>query len=142
MNIKDSAAAERKHSDRTERYGLRYTPNLWWLTYSPLCWAAHFLASYLTAAIYCAKGGSADGDALPVRIAVAIFTIIALSLIASVGRRSLRVHCVGQATLPHDDDTLLDEQRFLGFAALLLSLLSGIATLYTALVFVFMETCH
>ncbi|TWT66514.1 transmembrane prediction [Allorhodopirellula solitaria] len=115
---------------------------LWWLTFSPLCWAGHFLASYLTTAIYCAKFASPEGDALPVRIAVAVFTIVALSLITFFGVRSLRLHRRGDATLPHDDDTVDDEQRFLGFAALLLAILSGIATLYTALVFVLMETCH
>ncbi len=79
---------------------------------------------------------------MPVRIAVAIFTAIALTMIATIGVTSLRVHRMGHATLPHDDDTPRDEQRFLGFAALLLSILSGIATLFTALVFFFMETCH
>lgn len=116
--------------------------NLWWITFSPLCWAVHFLASYLTTAIYCAKYASEDGDATTVRIAVAIFTIIALTLIAAIGGKSMRLHRMGNAALPHDDDTPRDEQRFLGFAALLLSLLSGIATLFTAAVFVVMETCH
>ncbi|EMI41536.1 hypothetical protein [Rhodopirellula sp. SWK7] len=120
----------------------RHPVSLWWLTFAPLCWAVHFMASYLTTAIYCAKFDPPDGDALPVRIAVAVFTVVALTLIAWIGRTGLRVHRMGQATLPHDDDTPRDEQRLIGFATLLLSLLSGIATLYTSLVFVILETCH
>lgn len=115
---------------------------LWWLTFSPLCWAAHFLASYLTTAIYCAKFASEDRDASAVRVAVVVFTVVALSLIVAIGGTSYRMHRQGNSTVPHDDDTPQDEQRFVGFAAVLLSLISGIATLFTASVFIFMETCH
>ncbi|MCO8120884.1 transmembrane prediction [Stieleria sp. TO1_6] len=122
--------------------GLLSSAKLWTLTFAPLCWAAHFLASYLTSAIYCAKYAPADGDGLPIRIAVALFTVIALSLIAWIGGIGLRAHHMGETKLPHDDNTSRSEQRFLGFATLLLSLLSGVAILFTALVFVIMETCH
>ena len=116
--------------------------NLWWLTFSPLCWAIHFLASYLTTAIYCAKFAPSDGSAPSIRVAVAIFTFIAITLIVAIGSKSYRMHRMGDASLPHDDDTPQDEHRFIGFASLLLSILSGIATLFTATVFVFMETCY
>ncbi len=137
-----STTAIREKSDIVEPDGLRRSGGLWRLTFPPFVWVAHFLASYLTTAIYCAKFASLDGDAMPIRIAVAVFTVIALTLIVLIGVSSMRLHRLGDATLPHDDDTPRDEQRFLGFATLLLSILSGIATLYTALVFVIMETCH
>lgn len=106
---------------------------------SPTIWAAHFLLSYITAAIWCAKTG-APLD--PVRVAIAVYTAIALAGIGFAGWRGLRRHKLGTATVPHDFDTPEDRHRFIGFATLLLSGLSAVATIYVALVAVFIETCH
>jgi hypothetical protein len=51
------------------------------------------------------------------------------------------MHTLGHAALPHDDDTPEDRQRFLGFATLLLSVLSAVAVIYAAAVVVFIERC-
>jgi hypothetical protein len=115
---------------------------LWWLTYAPSVWAAHLLASYLTAAIFCAKSVGRDADAGFVRWVVVVITVVALAVIGWVGTISYRHHRLGDSTLPHDFDSPQDQLRFIGFAAFLLSLLSGIATLFTATVFLFMGSCH
>ncbi|KAA5542621.1 hypothetical protein FYK55_13885 [Roseiconus nitratireducens] len=115
---------------------------LWSLTFPPLVWAVHFLASYLTAAIWCAKAGPQAGDADPVRVAIAAYTVVALTLIAVFGWIAFRKHRTGEATLPHDFDSRADQHRFLGFATTLLAILSFVATVFTALVVVFVGSCH
>lgn len=112
--------------------------SLWFLVASPTIWAGHFLLSYITAAIWCAKVG---GSLEEVRIAIAIYTAAALLGIGFIGWMGYRRHRTGMATVPHDFDTPEDRHRFLGFASLLLSLLSGIATIYVALAAVFNESC-
>lgn len=114
---------------------------LWLLALSPTIWSAHFLASYLTAAIYCAKHGH-DASLAPVRIAIAAYTVAALGGIGSVAWRGWRKHAHGNARLPHDFDTRADRHRFLGFATLLLSGVSAVATIYVALAAVFVRTCR
>ena len=115
---------------------------LWWLVWSPVVWTVHFLACYITAAVFCAKFADGSEEAYPVRVAVAVYTLIALGLIALIGWLSFRRHMMGDAALPHDFDSEDDQKRFLGFSAFLLSLLSGVATVFTAMVFFFMDTCH
>lgn len=112
------------------------------LTVGPVIWGAHFLLSYITAAIWCAKiagrTGSLDGAA----IAVAIYTAVALAGIATISVVSFRRHSFGTATAPHDFPTDADRHRFLGLATLLLSLLSGVATVYVALPIIFIGSCR
>src|SRR5690606_34846319 len=101
--------------------------SLWWLAASPTIWAAHFLASYIMAAIWCAKASAANESLLPVRITVGVLTLVALIGIIIVGWEGYRRHDYGVGLPPHDDDTPEDRHRFLGFATLLLSVLSGVA---------------
>ena len=112
------------------------------LTASPVIWAAHFMLSYVTAAIWCAKVAGPDGSLGGVRVAIAIYTVLALSGIGITGWRAFRRHRYGTATLPHDDDSPEDRHRFLGFAALLLSALSAVAVIYAALAAVFIGSCY
>ncbi|MEZ6090319.1 MAG: transmembrane prediction [Pirellulaceae bacterium] len=128
--------------DESKPEPIAWPDRLWWLTLAPGVWAIHFLATYLTCAIHCAKFADSDGDASEVRFIVAGLTLVAIGLISWVGGISHRRHRTGEATLPHDFDSQEDQRRFLGFAALLLSLLSGVATLFTAMVFIFLGTCH
>ncbi|MDM4018276.1 transmembrane prediction [Roseiconus lacunae] len=125
-----------------ERRSIPISSRLWWLTIAPTVWAIHFLACYLAAAIYCAKASSPEESMPMLRIAVAILTGLAIVMITFVAFISFRQHRMGDAPLPHDFDSQDDQQRFLGFAAFLLSLLSIIATLFTASVFVFLGACH
>ena len=116
--------------------------SLWLLTASPTIWAAHFLLCYITAAIWCAKVAGPDGSLGGVRVAIAVYTVLALSGIGVIGWSAFRRHSYGAATPPHDFDTPEDRHRFLGFATLLLSGLSAVATLYAALAAVFIGSCH
>jgi hypothetical protein len=115
--------------------------SLWLLIVSPSIWAAHFLLSYLTAAIWCAKF-TVDGLLGPVRWTIAIYTLLGLAGIGMNGWVGYRRHRLGRATTPHDMDTPEDRHRFLGFATFLLSVLSAVAVLYAALVALFIGSCH
>lgn len=115
--------------------------SLWMLTVSPTIWAMHFLASYLTAAIWCAKFTGPDRSLATARAAIGIYTAIALVGIGATGWIAYRRHRFGNKPLPHDADTPEDRHRFLGFSTLLLSGLSAIATIFVALTIVFIGSC-
>jgi hypothetical protein len=112
------------------------------LAASPVIWAAHFMLSYITAAIWCAKVAGPAGSLGGARVAIAVYTVLALSGIGYIGWLAFRRHTYGTATLPHDDDTPEDRHRFLGFATLLLSALSAVAVIYAALAAVFIGSCY
>jgi hypothetical protein len=116
--------------------------SLWILTAAPVIWAAHFLLCYLTAAIWCAKFAGADGSLWNVRVAIAAYTAVALVGIGITGWLGFQRHSFDASTVPHDFDTPGDRHRFLGFATLLLSAVSAVATLYVALAAVFIGSCH
>jgi hypothetical protein len=115
--------------------------SLWRVAASPAMWAAHFLLSYVTAALWCAKAAGPGGSLATVRVAMAIYTVLALTGIGLMGWSGYRRHRRGDASLPHDDDTPEDRHRFLGFATLLLSALSAVAVVYAAVVAVVIERC-
>jgi hypothetical protein len=116
--------------------------SLWLLTASPVIWAAHFLLCYGTAAVWCAKVVGLGGPLDSARIAIGVYTALALAAIGVIGWNGRHRHSFGQANLPHDDDTPEDRHRFLGFATLLLSALSAVAVVYAALVAVFVRSCY
>lgn len=116
--------------------------SIWMLTISPIIWALHFLLSYVTAAVWCAKYAGDSASLGPARTAIGVYTAIALTGIAITGWIGHRRHSVGSAELPHDDDTPEDRHRFLGFSTLLLSVLSAVATLFVAAVAYFVGSCH
>jgi hypothetical protein len=116
--------------------------SLWLLTASPVIWAAHFLLSYITASVWCAKVAGPGGSLWGVRAAIAIYTLVALAGIGVIGWSGHCRHSFGHADLPHDDDTPEDRHRFLGFATLLLSGLSAVAVVYAAFAAVFIGSCH
>lgn len=116
--------------------------SLWVLTVSPAIWAVHFLLCYLTAAIWCAKFGDSHATLGGVRMAIALYTAPALVGIGFNGWAGWRRHGHGSDTTSHDFDSMEDRHRFLGFATLLLSALSAIATLFVAIVAFFFEDCR
>lgn len=115
---------------------------LWRLVVAPTIWAAHFLASYITAAIWCAKYAPRDGSLAPVRCAIAAYTVIALAGIAWNARSGLQRHRRGTESPPHDYDTPGDRHGFLGYATVLLAGLSAVAVLFAAIVIVFFNDCR
>jgi len=133
----DRAAVERENAELPEG-----RETLWLLAASPAIWALHFVASYVTGAIWCAKVAGPGGSLGGARVAVAAYTVVALAAIAATAWRGFRKHAHGTATVPHDFDTPGDRHRFLGFSTLLLSGLSAIATLYVALTVAFLGTCR
>lgn len=115
---------------------------LWLIAAPPTVWAAHFLLSYCTAAVWCAKAADPSESLGAVRVAIAVFTVLALGAIALFGWAGWKRHRRGRARAPHDDDTPEDRHRFLGFATFLLAGLSGVAVLYAAMVPLFIGTCR
>lgn len=116
--------------------------SLWMLAISPSIWVAHFLLSYVTAAVWCAKYADASASLGPVQPTIGIYTVVAMLGILATGWLGYRRHSLGSADLPHDDDTPEDRHRFLGFATLLLSALSAVATLFVAAVAYLAGSCH
>ncbi|WP_339613390.1 hypothetical protein [uncultured Rubinisphaera sp.] len=115
---------------------------LWLIFMPPLTWAVHFMACYLTAAIWCAKFSDTSAHFATVRIAIAIYTAVALAIIGGIGGYGFLQHRHITGKTPHDDDTPLDRHRFLGFATFLLALLSAIATIFVATVAVIFGSCE
>lgn len=115
---------------------------LWLLAASPAIWSVHFMVCYITAAVWCGRIVGPDGPFLTARLAIASYTAVALVAIAVVGAIGYRRHRLGSAEVPHDDDTPEDRHRFLGFSTFLLSGLSAVAVVYSALAAVFIDTCQ
>src|SRR5690606_3289749 len=105
-------------------------------------WFAHFLLSYVTAAVWCGKFVAREAPLDGVRTAIVIYTLLALAAIAWTAWRGWQRHSYGDGAIPHDDDTPEDRHRFLGLATLLLCGLAFIATVYVALTVVFIGSCR
>ena len=121
---------------------LREKPtSLWILAAPPTIWAAHFLLSYVTAAIVCAKSTRSLTAVTPAQLAIVVYTAGALLAIAWFARWGWRHHAEGGAKLPHDDDSPEDRERFLGFATFLLSGLVAVAVIFLALSVAVAGTC-
>jgi len=116
--------------------------SLWMLTAGPATWAVHFLLSYVTAAIWCAKAARVAAPLGTARVALIAYTVVALAVIVAVGWRSWRQHQWGDAELPHDAASAGDRHRFLGFATLLLCGLGFVAVVYSALAIGLIGTCR
>jgi hypothetical protein len=114
--------------------------SLWSLAIAPCVWAAHFLACYLTVAIWCEKYAAQSKHEWLLGL-VASYTAVAFLLIALVARWSYRRFRQGDPPIPYDFDEPTDRTRFLSYTGCLLSALSAIATLFTALVFLFVRSC-
>ncbi len=116
--------------------------SLWWLAASPLVWLLHFVASYATASLYCARRTAIAADLGSVRVAIAVYTVVALGTAGAIGWRGLRRQRADLEAGAHDIDTRAGRYRFLGFATVLLSGLSVVAILFVAMPAAFMETCR
>jgi hypothetical protein len=127
---------------KTENEISEQNQSLWMLLASPAIWTVHFLLSYSTAAIWCGMVVGRDGSLWSIRLAIAGYTVVALIAIGITGCFGFRRHRLGSETLPHDADTPEDRHRFLGFATLLLSGLSAVATVYVGLAAVFIGSCN
>ena len=116
--------------------------SLWLLTLAPGIWAMHFVLSYIVAAVWCGKIVDRAGDFNPVRFGIIAVAALALVAIAATGWIGWSKHSHGNEDPPHDRDTPEDRHRFLGLATLLLSGLSAIATIYTAIAALSIGNCY
>jgi hypothetical protein len=112
------------------------------LVAAPAVWAAHFLSSYITAAIWCAKVAGPDGSSTGARLAIAAYTFAALIAIAWIAVRAWRHHRAIDPTLPDDRDTPAARHRFIALATLLLAGLAAIAIIYAALAAAIVGSCR
>jgi amino acid permease len=116
--------------------------SLWSLTVPPTIWAVHFLVCYVSAALWCSKAGEAAASIGGIRVVIAVVTVVALVGIAISGVGGYRRHGGGFETTGHDFDSREGRHRFLGFSAMLLAGLSAVATVFTAMPAIFIETCR
>lgn len=116
--------------------------SLWWLIVGPAIWSAHFLAAYITVAIWCAKVAPGGGSLGAARGLVASYTLVALLGIAASAWRAWRHHRHEDGRTPHDVDSPEDRYRFLGFAAFLLAALSAVGVVYSTLPILFIGSCR
>lgn len=116
--------------------------HLWLIAASPAIWAVHFLVSYAHASVWCFKYAEPGGSLGPVRPAIVVYTVIAITGVTLIGWFGFRRHRHGESSLPHDWDSSEDRHRFLGYATLILSALSAVAILYAATVVAFIGSCR
>jgi hypothetical protein len=146
-----TGSPEREPPERAGYLALLATP--------PAIWTAHFLVTYITVATWCGPqmpqmpqmtqmtqmaqmAQIAQEPLTRVHLIIAGYTVAALLAIAAIGFGAYRRHRHGDETLPHDSDSPGDRHRFLGFATLLLSGLSAIATLFVAVSTSFFGSCR
>lgn len=115
--------------------------SLWTLFTAPVIWAVHFLACYVGAAVFCAKRDMLDFGFEAVRLGVAAGTVVALALIVLSAWLAWRQWGFGEHDPPHEEPTRHDRTLFQGFATLLLSGLSFVAVVFTALPVLFLTGC-
>lgn len=119
----------------------REIESLWTLFTAPVVWALHFLACYVGAAIFCEKPHLFGTDFTLFGIALLCVTIVALLTIAGAAFLAWRQWGFGTGDPPHDEPTRRDRLLFQGYATLLLSGLSFIAVIFTALPALFIDAC-
>jgi hypothetical protein len=116
--------------------------SLWSLVASPAIWAVHFLLSYATAAVWCAKVAGTGGSLAAARIAIGVYTIVALGAIGVIAWRAVSRHRAGRAAAPPSADSPAGRHGFLGFATAALSGLSAIAIVYAAMAALIVRDCR
>jgi hypothetical protein len=118
----------------------REIETLWTMFTAPIAWAVHFLVCYLTVAIFCAKGGSAQ-QYVGLQWMLGALTLLALVTIAISAYLAWRQWGFGTADPPHDEPTDRARRLFQGFATLLLSALSFVAVLFVATPIMLINGC-
>jgi hypothetical protein len=112
---------------------------LWRLVVPPTIWAVHFMASYATASVWCSKVAVHGSPFWQVQTIIAVYSVIALAGIGFIGWIGYSECARGVAA--QSQDTPEGRYRFLGYATLLLSALSGVATAFAALAAFFFRSC-
>ena len=130
------------HWDGAPREHLFGERSLWLVIAVPTVWAAHFLLCYWAAAIWCAKIAPEGANVLPLRLAIAAITLVALGTIALLARHARRRyhgHLIVEEEMTKDTEA--ERTRFLGNASLLLAVVSSIAVIFGAMPAVVFDAC-
>jgi hypothetical protein len=109
------------------------------LAAAPAIWAMHFLLSYATVAIWCAK---VEREFVGAWLAIGIYTLAALIAIATLGARAWQRHRADGVQFPDDRDTATGRHRFVAFATLLVAGLSVVAIVFEALALALVGRCR
>ncbi len=117
--------------------------DLWRIIVAPTIWAVHFLASYVTVAVYCEKAGRA-AVLDPALIAVVVYTLAALAGIAWTSRALWRVRgrSLTDDDFEYEHNTPEERHRFLSHVALMLCVLSAVAVMYVTIPMLYLSTCR
>ncbi|MGE0501970.1 MAG: hypothetical protein AB7I79_13580 [Rhizobiaceae bacterium] len=119
----------------------REVESLWTLFTAPIVWALHFLTCYAGTAIFCEKPHLLGGDFANLRLAIGTVTVMSLGMIVVAAVLAWRQWGFGTGDPPHDDPTRGDRLLFQGYATLLLSGLSFVAVVFTAMPALFVTDC-
>lgn len=107
----------------------------------PLVWAAHFVVSYATAAIWCAKAAGPERSFAGAGLAISIYTAAAIAALLLLGWRALRSHRAAPP-VAEDRDSAGARHRFMTFATLLLVGLSIVAVAYAGMATALAGSCR
>lgn len=122
-----------------ESVAARHDP-LWVPVVAPVIWVLHFMICYIAAALWCGRFASAT-SAADLRAVILVTTIAALIGIAGLFGYGLHRHRYVWPRRPHDDDTPQDRNHFMAFTTMLLSGLSGLATVFVAIGMTWVPSC-
>lgn len=134
--------AELKEDEAAQLTPEEHEESLLRLALCPAIWAAHFLACYLTVALWCEKVAPPGHELGLARWLCVGYTVVSLIALGACARNAHLRHRFLGGRIPHDFDSPVDRHRFLGFAEFLLALLSFVAVSYVALPFGVFSTCR
>lgn len=125
-------------------FGLRRgtTDSLITMIATPTVWALHFLFCYVLVASACAPNEDVFKSINGARIAIAVATAVSLAFCFFAGLRALREWKTAGGTPPHDQPTEHDRERQMELASVLLSALSFLAIVFTALPVLLVADCR
>lgn len=125
-------------------FGLRRgtTDSLVTMIAAPTVWALHFLLCYILVAVACAPNEDLFKSITGARIAIAVATVAGLAFCFFAGLRAWREWKAAGGEPPHDKPTEHDRERQMELASVLLSALSFLAIVFTALPVLLVADCR
>ncbi|HET7410064.1 MAG TPA: hypothetical protein VFJ13_07670 [Paracoccaceae bacterium] len=116
--------------------------SIWRIAFGPLIWAVHFILTYGGTSVVCFKLFDQPWAMPFLRGSILAITVLALAGIGIVAWRSWqRWDYLDDYDYEHDRAVEEHRHEFLGHAAFLLAVLSGVGVIYVALPAAFMDSC-
>ena len=109
---------------------------------TPTVWALHFLFCYIAAAMACAPNANIFKSIGGIRAAIGVATALSLAFCFFAGLRAYREWRAEGGRPPHDKPTEEDRERQMELASVLLSGLSFLAVIFTALPALLVMDCR